>query len=32
MGATDEYAWPEERPAHRVRLDAFALDETEVTN
>ncbi len=32
MGATDEYAWPEERPAHQVRLDAFALDETEVTN
>ena len=32
MGAEDEYAWPEERPAHRVRVTAFALDETEVTN
>jgi formylglycine-generating enzyme required for sulfatase activity len=32
MGAADEYAWPEERPAHRVRITEFALDETEVTN
>ncbi len=33
MGSREEYAWPEERPAHRVRLSqAFYLDQTEVTN
>lgn len=33
MGSTDEQAWPEEKPAHRVRLTrAFLVDETEVTN
>ena len=33
MGSLEDYAWPEERPAHKVRLSrAFWLDETEVTN
>lgn len=33
MGSTETYAWPEERPAHTVRLTRpYALDETEVTN
>ena len=32
MGADDEFAWPEERPAHRVTVAAFLMDETEVTN
>src|SRR5262249_1727245 len=32
MGTDDESAWPEERPAHRVRVDGFWMDRTEVTN
>jgi formylglycine-generating enzyme len=32
MGTDDPDAWPDERPAHRVRVDGFFLDETEVTN
>lgn len=33
MGSVEDAAWPEERPAHKVRLtQAFLLDETEVTN
>lgn len=32
MGSNDEIVWPEERPAHKVRIAAFLLDETEVTN
>ena len=33
MGSTDEQAWAEEKPAHRVRLTRpFLMDETETTN
>lgn len=32
MGADHEDAWPDERPAHRVQVDGFWMDETEVTN
>jgi formylglycine-generating enzyme required for sulfatase activity len=32
MGTDSERAWPEERPAHRVRVDGFSIDATEVTN
>ena len=32
MGTDSEKAWPEERPAHRVRVDGFWMDQTEVTN
>ncbi|MHB1559900.1 MAG: formylglycine-generating enzyme family protein [Isosphaeraceae bacterium] len=32
MGTDDASAWPEEKPAHRVRVDGFWLDRTEVTN
>jgi formylglycine-generating enzyme required for sulfatase activity len=32
MGSDAESAWPEERPAHRVRVDGFWLDRAEVTN
>jgi sulfatase modifying factor 1 len=32
MGSDDAQAWPEERPAHAVRVAPFLLDETEVTN
>ena len=33
MGSTEDRAWAEERPAHRVRLShAYLIDETEVTN
>ena len=33
MGSHEEFAWSEERPAHRVRLTRpYLLDETEVTN
>lgn len=32
MGSDDAFAYPHERPAHRVRVDGFWLDETEVTN
>jgi formylglycine-generating enzyme required for sulfatase activity len=30
MGSADHY--PEEAPPHRVRVDAFAIDSTQVTN
>lgn len=32
MGSEDPRAWPDERPAHEVRIDGFFMDETEVTN
>ena len=32
MGTDSEEAWPEEKPAHRVRVDGFWMDATEVTN
>lgn len=32
MGTDDDLGWPDERPAHRVRVDGFWIDETEVTN
>jgi len=32
MGTDDDQSYPAERPAHRVRLDGFWMDETEVTN
>src|SRR5262245_36513512 len=32
MGSDAGSAWPEERPAHRVRVGAFWLDRAEVTN
>lgn len=32
MGTNDDIGWPDEKPAHRVRVDGFFLDETEVTN
>lgn len=32
MGSEDERAWNTEKPAHRVRLNGFWMDETEVTN
>src|SRR5262245_29364078 len=32
MGSDDELAWPDEKPAHRVRVAGFWMDETEVTN
>jgi formylglycine-generating enzyme required for sulfatase activity len=32
MGTDSEMAWPDERPAHRVRVDGFWMDEHEVTN
>lgn len=33
MGSnSDRLAWPDERPAHPVRVDAFWMDATEVTN
>jgi len=32
MGTDAESAWPEEGPAHRVQVDGFWMDETEVTN
>ncbi len=32
MGADSELGWPDEKPAHRVRVDAFWIDETEITN
>ncbi len=31
MGATAEYAWDEEKPAHQVTLSSYAIGETEVT-
>jgi formylglycine-generating enzyme required for sulfatase activity len=32
MGTDDSEAWPDEAPAHRVHVDGFWIDETEVTN
>jgi len=32
MGTDDKESYPAERPAHRVRVDGFWMDETEVTN
>src|SRR5262245_15652585 len=32
MGSDSDQAWPDERPAHRVRVDGFWIDEHEVTN
>jgi formylglycine-generating enzyme len=32
MGSDSETVWPDERPAHRVRVDSFWMDEQEVTN
>ncbi len=32
MGTDSELGWPDEKPAHRVRVDGFFMDETEVTN
>jgi formylglycine-generating enzyme required for sulfatase activity len=32
MGSTDPLARPDEQPIHRVRVDGFWIDETEVTN
>ncbi len=32
MGSTDPLARPDERPRHRVRVNGFWIDETEVTN
>jgi formylglycine-generating enzyme required for sulfatase activity len=32
MGTDSEPAWPDERPAHRVRVNGFWMDETDVTN
>jgi formylglycine-generating enzyme len=32
MGTDSDLGWPDEKPAHRVRVDSFWMDETEVTN
>lgn len=32
MGSNDDAAWDDEKPAHRVRVDGFWIDTTEVTN
>ncbi len=32
MGTDTELGWPDEKPAHRVRVDGFWIDRTEVTN
>ncbi len=32
MGTDSELGWPDEKPAHRVRVNAFWMDEHEVTN
>ena len=32
MGSSDDDARPDERPPHRVRVDGFWMDQTEVTN
>ena len=32
MGTNSEVGWPDEHPAHPVRVDGFFLDEHEVTN
>ena len=32
MGTDSDLGWPDEKPAHRVRVDGFWIDENEVTN
>jgi sulfatase modifying factor 1 len=32
MGTDADYAWPDEHPAHPVRIDGFWMDQHEVTN
>jgi formylglycine-generating enzyme required for sulfatase activity len=32
MGTDSDVGWPEEKPAHRVRVDGFWMDAAEVTN
>lgn len=32
VGTDSELGWPDEKPAHRVRVDGFWMDVTEVTN
>jgi formylglycine-generating enzyme required for sulfatase activity len=32
MGTDAKVGWPDEKPAHRVRVDGFWMDETDVTN
>ena len=32
MGTDSPQAWPDERPAHRVKVDGFWIDDHEVTN
>lgn len=32
MGTDSEEGWPDEKPAHKVRVAGFWMDETEVTN
>ncbi|MFO1023072.1 MAG: formylglycine-generating enzyme family protein [Planctomycetales bacterium] len=32
MGTNDREAWPDEKPAHQVRVSGFFMDATEVTN
>lgn len=32
MGTGSDLAWPDEKPAHRVRVDGYFMDATEVTN
>jgi formylglycine-generating enzyme required for sulfatase activity len=32
MGTNSELGWPDEKPAHRVRVDGFWMDQAEVTN
>src|SRR6478609_3649695 len=32
MGTDSALGWPDEKPAHRVTVDGFWMDETEVTN
>ena len=32
MGTNSQPGWTDEKPAHRVRVDAFWIDETDVTN
>jgi len=32
MGSEEAHAWPDEQPAHRVQVDGFWMDKTEVTN
>jgi sulfatase modifying factor 1 len=32
MGTDSELGWQDEKPAHRVRVDGFWMDETDVTN